>query len=284
MSGVTGNAVLVSPMPRPRAKGAPRFKGKRVKEFLEEFEELATACGIDKARLPKLVVRYCSSKVADVIRYRDVFGGQDWDKATAELITLYESSDQRPHATAVEFRQLTNKSSALSRFASRRELDEYVREFMRISGDLVKRGQLTVTKRNLRFYQGLPSSDRNKIRPQLTSTDRDKPDDMDKVLPLVRALYQENDIDMVSDDEKEKHLEPSESEASDQSDGDESDEDSDADPRRPPPPRAKSSKKSTKSKAEATPKATVPIDPIAEITSSMDKLTLAIANGFSTLR
>ncbi|KAI0076988.1 hypothetical protein K474DRAFT_1675155 [Panus rudis PR-1116 ss-1] len=42
---VCGIVVTKRPMPRPKDKGAPRFRGKEVKDFLEDFEECAEAAG-----------------------------------------------------------------------------------------------------------------------------------------------------------------------------------------------------------------------------------------------
>ena len=43
-------------MPAPRAKEAPRFKGKYLKDFLDEFEILAKAAGISEYPMLSVVI------------------------------------------------------------------------------------------------------------------------------------------------------------------------------------------------------------------------------------
>jgi len=46
-------------MPAPRSREAPRFKGKYIKEFLDEFETLAKAAGISDKERCHYLARYC---------------------------------------------------------------------------------------------------------------------------------------------------------------------------------------------------------------------------------
>jgi hypothetical protein len=60
--------VLSTHFPRPGQPGAPRFDGKNVSEFLEEWEDLASEYDLSDEQKVTKIVRYCDRSVAVVIK------------------------------------------------------------------------------------------------------------------------------------------------------------------------------------------------------------------------
>ena len=60
-------ATMAHLMPGPRNRDAPRFEGKRIKRFLEEFEALANAAALDGVERCRHIVRYCRGEAEEFI-------------------------------------------------------------------------------------------------------------------------------------------------------------------------------------------------------------------------
>ncbi|GBE81481.1 hypothetical protein SCP_0312100 [Sparassis crispa] len=92
----TSSTFIPISMPRPGGKGTPSFNGKHVQDFISDFESAAKAAGIANTEWPKLVLRYCDSKVHRIIENDAAFAGTVWADARAQLTYYYESSDHKP--------------------------------------------------------------------------------------------------------------------------------------------------------------------------------------------
>jgi hypothetical protein len=91
---------FVMPMPASNSPNAPVFKGKRVNDFLDTLEALATTSLVDFNDLPAYVLRYCHRRVRDVIEEAPHWIQRDWNATRAYLIKLYGSNDRQPHVSA----------------------------------------------------------------------------------------------------------------------------------------------------------------------------------------
>ena len=90
------NATLGVPMPTPGTLGAPKFKGKRVSDFLDTLEQHADSARVPHLLLPGYVLRYCHSKVRMVIGSSPLLSGDDWVSTRVYLDDLYGSNDAIP--------------------------------------------------------------------------------------------------------------------------------------------------------------------------------------------
>ncbi|RDX40189.1 hypothetical protein OH76DRAFT_1490494 [Lentinus brumalis] len=79
-------------------KRAPRFKGRKVEEFIAVLEYLAESNAVAKDTLPKAVSCYVSSSVRSVLSAEPAFEGTDWDAAKAPANSpVPPARDPPPH-------------------------------------------------------------------------------------------------------------------------------------------------------------------------------------------
>ena len=125
------NATLGVPMPTPGMPGTPKFKGKRVSDFLDSLEQHADSARVSHSLLPGYVLRYCDSKVRMVIGSSPLLVKDDWVAMRVYLDDLYGSNDSIPLNSPDCLRQWCSKHGESGSFTSRKEVDKYYRDFTR---------------------------------------------------------------------------------------------------------------------------------------------------------
>ncbi|KII83834.1 hypothetical protein PLICRDRAFT_119022, partial [Plicaturopsis crispa FD-325 SS-3] len=194
-------------MPSAKAPAAPHFSGTRVEDFLEEMEACGRAAGITTDELPSYVFRYCSQRIRDQIEYLPQLKPKpesrvgSWDRLKARLIELFRSQDKRRIASPEKLKAFTKDCAAKDPFRSRADVDRYELQFMAMADPLKASRLITDNEYNLRFYRGLPTRIRERIRSKLDSPSQSNPPKVEDTLKLVRALYAEDDIDAPTDEE-----------------------------------------------------------------------------------
>ena len=179
-------------MPALRTKEAPRFKGKYLKDFLDEFEILAKAAGISDAECCDYLVRYCCRDKSGFDHKRFVKGLKeylktDWKKLKAHLTKCYPPEEEEFSVTKkalVKFIQRNRNIHDLMSF------DEYYRNFGLLANTLEVKKKLKEDERNSLFIHGIPYSLRKKIIDKLLCTNdwknKDVAPEMDKVIELLK--------------------------------------------------------------------------------------------------
>ncbi|KIJ94200.1 hypothetical protein K443DRAFT_110824, partial [Laccaria amethystina LaAM-08-1] len=258
-------ATLSVPMPTPGTANAPLFKGKRVNDFLDSLEQHADSAKIPHNHLPSYVLRYCHTKVCKVISGSAHFSADDWVGARSYLLDLYGSNDAVPANSPDRLRQWCLKHGETGFITSRKEVDKYYREFTALSSNLTPTRMLA-NDVSLCFYRGIPTSLRTKIKKRIpvANLKTSAPPEVATLLNLLRAEFDEDDLDAKVDS--------SNLDLDSDSDSDSSSSDSEDDIDKVT--ITKKKKKPTKKK-KTTFEKTVPAAPIAEPVgiSPVDKIT-----------
>ena len=189
-------ATLSIPMPTPGTPNAPLFKGKRVNDFLDSLEQHADSAKIPHNHLPSYVLRYCHTKVCKVISGSSHFSADDWVSARTYLLDLYGSNDAVPANSPDRLRQWCLKHGETGFITSRKEVDKYYREFTALSSNLTPTRMLA-NDVSLCFYRGIPTSLRAKIKKRIPTENlkTSSPPDVAMLLNLLRAEFDEDDLD-----------------------------------------------------------------------------------------
>lgn len=189
-------ATLSIPMPTPGTPNAPLFKGKRVNDFLDSLEQHADSAKIPHNHLPSYVLRYCHTKVCKVISGSSHFSADDWVSARTYLLDLYGLNDAVPANSPDRLRQWCLKHGETGFITSRKEVDKYYREFTALSSNLTPTRMLA-NDVSLCFYRGIPTSLRAKIKKRIPTENlkTSSPPDVAMLLNLLRAEFDEDDLD-----------------------------------------------------------------------------------------
>ncbi|TFK77864.1 hypothetical protein K466DRAFT_571209, partial [Polyporus arcularius HHB13444] len=213
-------------------KRAPRFKGKKVEEFIAVLEYLAESNAVNKDTLPKAVSRYVSSSVRSVLSAEPAFEGVDWDAAKARLRYLYGSMTQELKASPKRLRRFVKEAFATEAVSSYATLDRYNLKFSEKAGNLVRDNAISQREVDELYYQGLPKKLRRAIMSDLskavftrttTVLSESNPPSRSEILDIARAFYKADAINDSSDSDSD-----SGSSANDDGSGTESDDESDA--------------------------------------------------------
>ena len=190
------NATLGVPMPTPGTPGAPKFKGKRVSDFLDSLEQHADSARVPHSLLPGYVLRYCHTKVRMVISASPLLAGDDWVSTRVFLDDLYGSNDSVPLNSPDRLRQWCTKHGETGNITSRKDVDKYYRDFTALSSDLSPRRMLA-NDIYLCFYRGIPTSLRARIKKRIPPANlkTSSPPSTATLLGLLRAEFDEEDLD-----------------------------------------------------------------------------------------
>ncbi|KAJ3474307.1 hypothetical protein NLI96_g12533 [Meripilus lineatus] len=224
-------------MPQPGTRNAPCFKGKYPSDFIENFHAATKAAGIPDNDLPKLVLRYCVPNVRMVIKNDIAFSGVDWKAASERLIFLYDSGDAKVKAHPERLNKFVLKCAKKKVVKGSKTLDLYHHAFKKRVGDMLTTNRMTSKQVDLAFYHGLPVRLRKDIKSDLEDTVQGKlsdrnPPKLDETIKVVRAYFDEDDIDRgyasfsdSSDSDSDSEADDESSDSDDDSDDDEDDDD-----------------------------------------------------------
>ena len=190
------NATLGVPMPTPGTPGAPKFKGKRVSDFLDTLEQHADSARVPHSLLPGYVLRYCHSKVQMVIGSSPLLSGDDWVSTRVYLDDLYRSNDAIPLNSPDRLRQWCSKHGKSGNLTSRKDVDKYYRDFTALLADLAPSKMLT-NEVHLCFYRGIPTSLRSRIKKRIPPANlkTSSPPTTTTLIGLLRSEFDDEDLD-----------------------------------------------------------------------------------------
>ncbi|GBE89883.1 hypothetical protein SCP_1702090 [Sparassis crispa] len=277
----TSSTFIPISMPRPGGKGTPSLNGKHVQDFISDFESAAKAAGIANTEWLKLVLWYCDLKVRRIIENDAAFTGTVWADARAQLTYYYESSDHKPKVSPRQLRAFVKKVKK-ERVRDLRDFDNYVRIFANKVSDMVTKGQLSDTDRNLAFYKGVPKRLRKKLKASIETAAGHKltshrPPMVGQVVQVARNYFKEDDINYDSDSSSSSSLdlETGSGDSSDSDSDTDSSSDAESDDEKPRKKKKKSKKKKTKGKAESM---DADNKKISQLQDKIDKLTMHLVN------
>ena len=102
-------------MPSPRSKTAPRFNGKNLTEFVNEYNIHAKAAMLDKEEKAKLLMSYLSTKIKRTVEDLPEFKANEWDKMLDPLNRLYYSADHKYKPSQSKFREFVKDTRKFRR-------------------------------------------------------------------------------------------------------------------------------------------------------------------------
>lgn len=268
-------AAPLVPMPNSNSRVAPFFKGRRVSDFLDSLELAGDAAGLARSALPPLVLRYCSTKVRQVLKNAPALNATDWTAVRTLLIDLYASEDTEDKISADKLRTWVRKHSEEGNITRLTEVDRYYRRFLGMAQPLKEASLLLENDMNLLFYRGIPKALRQRIKRHLPA-DKLKVSSTPGMAETLKQLQKEFDAEDIDADPDDIALDDS-----DKSDAnsDDSDDDIDDAPLRRSKPKKK---KSVSFKNKDVPAAPI-VEPIAPssietLTRQMEELRLHTAN------
>ncbi|KAL4248785.1 hypothetical protein ABKN59_008346 [Abortiporus biennis] len=189
-------------LPLPGSDKVLCFTGKRPDEFIQSIEILGKNASLADVEWPKLVRRYCSSNMKDVLVSHDEFDKNDWKKAT-EVLLYYYGKEKRYERAMPEGLQTFSDDSSLKCVQSRDDVDSYIRGFTKAAATLVADKKVTEAERDRLFYRGFHKDIRERIKPELSQMARDEQKEMNSTKPppmarttnVVRGLFSKSEID-----------------------------------------------------------------------------------------
>ncbi|KAF8310919.1 uncharacterized protein EI90DRAFT_3138961 [Cantharellus anzutake] len=221
-------------MPGPWSREAPRFRGKKVKKFLYEFELQARSAQLSNVQKCEYVVSYCTEREAKFIRTLTSFKTKLWSQLKSELLNFYPAEHEDRVYRMRDLRKFVKKDRKIRH---RSQFDDYWRKFQVMASSLEERGVLHTVERDNCFFRGIkPKSFRKLIKHELKAqgrwTDLTKPPSMSQVVAMAKHLLKhdlyrddDSDIDSDSDDDGSNSDSESSSGSSDESSDAESTDD-----------------------------------------------------------
>ncbi|KAJ7853249.1 hypothetical protein B0H13DRAFT_1904231 [Mycena leptocephala] len=153
---------LLIPMPIPRTPGAPYFDEHGVTNFLNLILQHGSNAGISNPdELVSFIVRYSSDRVREIIQYIPEIDvdepNRTWNAAKAQMLLLYGSQDDERRVSEAELIEFCHQHSATSPYRTKREIEQYLRDFRWIAAPLLKQQDITIKQRDFYFVSGIPT-------------------------------------------------------------------------------------------------------------------------------
>ena len=139
-------------MPGSHSRDAPRFEGRKVRRFLEEFEAIASACGLDDKVKCRYVIKYCRGEAEAFVETSPEYKSGDWPGLKLLFEQNYPSEQEERFYTKQHLISFYKKDRHISDIAS---FDKYLCRFRIISNSLDEKGALVEKDRNKFFYMGV---------------------------------------------------------------------------------------------------------------------------------
>jgi hypothetical protein len=197
MASTSAISASIKPMPGPRNRDAPRFDGRKLRRFLEEFKTLATAAGLDDKKKCEHIVRYCRGEAEAFVETSPEFKKKQWAELKHQLKIHYPPDDEEWYFTEKHLEAHVKKDRNINNLAS---FDKYLHRFKIISNSLEDKKMLAEWKRDDLFYKGIkPISLRKRLKTIMEQdkklTDTTKPPAMEAVIESAQNYLKRDRYD-----------------------------------------------------------------------------------------
>ena len=181
-------------MPGPRSRDAPRFEGRKLTRFLEEFEVLAAAADLKDKQKCEYLLRYCRGEAEEFVESLEEYVTRNWTALAKKLVESYPPDDEERHYTIRTLVTFVKQDRTISDTSS---FDKYNRRFGVISRALDRKKMLAERNRDDYFFKGVkPVSLRKRITTILERdskwTDFSGPPPMENVIEVARKHLQKD--------------------------------------------------------------------------------------------
>jgi len=143
-------------MPAPGSRQAPEFDSRNpeeLKEFLEEFEELAKRHGLTTKEKTKMVVKYMDKEMKKFWKRLKGYG-DDYVVLKRKIMEAYSKTLLEDKPIVAELVKLVKKSAKGS-IEDEEDLDIYYRKFWIVAADLVEADVINKKQHDKYFWKGL---------------------------------------------------------------------------------------------------------------------------------
>jgi len=174
-------------MPALGSRHAPDFDSRNpeeLKEFLEEFEELAEKHGLTTKEKVKIVVKYMDKETKKFWKRLEGFG-DDYIILKRKIMGAYSKTLLEDKPTVAKLVKLVKKSAKES-IADKEDLDTYYKKFWIVVADLVEADIINKKQHNEYFWKGLPQELWYTISDRLEAQDADF--ESDQVPEVEKAM------------------------------------------------------------------------------------------------
>jgi hypothetical protein len=195
-------------LPPPGDRGAPTvFNGPEddAEEWLDRFESVAKRGKLLGSEKCEFILDYAALEVKQVIKALLPWEERDWRALKKEIIQLYPYHTRSCQFTERDLRKLCTDWSQ-TEIEVDVQLEEYIREFLRISNFLLKKDIIDIKERDYFFCSGFNRGLQRRIEHEIKWLDvhearryekkRSFPFDM--VLRAVRSLFEENQFESIN--------------------------------------------------------------------------------------
>ncbi|KAF5335909.1 hypothetical protein D9758_017681 [Tetrapyrgos nigripes] len=240
--------------PKGHREAPTKFKGdhRRAQTFIDHLERLFTTHQVvlDRDRIDALIY-YSSKRVVDVVKGFVSYAIPNWVEFRAQFLRFYYSDFNERKYKVRHIRRLTDKYHTKS-FSKRTTWIKYLRDYTRIAGPLLNRGEITNLQNHEFFYHGLSTKLRRivnrTLKERLPTHDRSVPWDQRDVEWAVDRHFEEEEHDFAKNldndgSDVDLDTESASDDSGDSSDSDDSSDESDHETKR----RKKSKTSRTKS-------------------------------------
>ncbi|KAH9840966.1 uncharacterized protein C8Q71DRAFT_701249 [Rhodofomes roseus] len=282
---MSDSTVLIAPppsriaMPPPTSKYSPRFDGKRLRSFLNVFENLANAAMLSDGEKCRMVLEYCTEDVSAMLSCMTQFAGSDWAKAKERMVFCFGEGTVKDQGSADKLRAFSKKYRKKHMIRNLDGYYKYLHGFLKCAGNQIELGGITEAEHDYLFFRGLNSRVRLAIVPKLekvmgkTPTHKE-PAPFEQCANEVRKYFTDNDYHKDALDSSSDESEDGDS-SDDETDSDADSSDSDSDDDRKKKRKKKVSKKADKKKGKKKGKRTKDKDDVDELAERLDKLLAA---------
>ena len=121
-------------IPLSHTSGAPLFTETNVTDFLKQFKDMATDCGLSNNRKMRRVQKYYEFGIAQRIQDLDSYEEKDWKGLIKEMKAIYKDGDiDQQRYTRAYLTTLAYKTRG------EKEVNLYNRQFRSIAKKLIKK-------------------------------------------------------------------------------------------------------------------------------------------------
>ncbi|KZP05449.1 hypothetical protein FIBSPDRAFT_706815, partial [Athelia psychrophila] len=143
-------------MPVRRHSTAPRWDGEArdLQWFLEDVEAVSAENALSEAATIKAALRYAPPSDSDAWKYTAGSEASSWPAFVEDVLALYPGTLEKQRNTRRALEALVS-AQATVRIKSRSDFGKYHRDFLGISGSLIKAGRLDTGRRDELFVNGI---------------------------------------------------------------------------------------------------------------------------------
>jgi hypothetical protein len=179
-----------------------------IKDFLQEYKELADSYRLTSRQKVETVIRYVAQSQRDIWKSLEGFINRDWDDLCRDLRDEYVDPTPQGRYSKQKLQDYTNKR-ARRPIEDEEDMLKYYRIFNRLSKSLLDSDRITTGEWNTAFWRGFHPDDRKALHERLIAKKPDMPRgrafDYKDVLSIARAIFSGDDDFYLQEQPSRRH-------------------------------------------------------------------------------